>query len=145
MKKLLNMIKGREDYRPVAPICLEEDAAEVFSPGSPDPYMLYEHIVRDGWKDKVPAICHLDGTARLQTVNREENAAIHELLGHYKKLSGVPLLCNTSANFNGRGFFPDVASVMVWDKVNFIWNDDKVFFKKQFHPQRLFSKESVVK
>jgi len=129
MKKLLNEMKGREDYRPVAPICLEENAMEVFNPGVPDPYMLYEHMVRINWKDKVPAICHLDGTARLQTVNKNQNPTIYELLTHYKKLSGIPLLCNTSANFNGRGFFPDIKSVMKWDKANFIWNHGRIYFK----------------
>lgn len=129
MKKLLNEMKGREDYRPVAPICLEENAMEVFNPGVPDPYMLYEHMVRINWKDKVPAICHLDGTARLQTVNKNQNPAIYELLTHYKKLSGIPLLCNTSANFNGQGFFPDIKSVMKWGKANFIWNNSRIYFK----------------
>ena len=129
MKKLLNEMKGREDYRPVAPICLEENAMEVFDPGVPDPYMLYEHMVRINWKDKVPAICHLDGTARLQTVNENQNPTIYELLTHYKKLSGIPLLCNTSANFNGKGFFPDIKSVMKWGKANFIWNNGRMYFK----------------
>jgi len=129
MKKLLNEMKGREDYRPVAPICLEENAMEVFEPGMPDPYMLYEHMVRTDWKDKVPAICHLDGTARLQTVNQNQNPTIYELLTHYKKLSGIPLLCNTSANFNGKGFFPDIESVMKWGKTNFIWNNGRIYFK----------------
>lgn len=140
MKKILNKVKGREDYRPVAPICLEENAAEVFDPGMPDPYMLYEHIVRKDWKDKVPAICHLDGTARLQTVNKDQNAAIHELLTHYKELSGIPLLCNTSANFNGRGFFPNVKSVMQWDKVNFIWNQGRIYFRKDSPYSKKLSK-----
>jgi carbamoyltransferase len=110
---------------------MEEDASQIFSPGYPDPYMLFEHRVREEWKDQVPAICHLDGTARLQTVNRKENAFIYELLTEYKKLSGIPLLCNTSANFNGSGFFPDVKSVMEWDKVNFIWSAGKLYFKKE--------------
>lgn len=129
MKKILNKAKDREDYRPVAPICLEEAAPNIFDPGSPDPYMLFEHQVKPGWKDKVPAICHLDGTARLQTVNKNENPVIYELLTHYKKLSGVPLLCNTSANFNGSGFFPDVESAMEWDGVNLIWSAGKLYAK----------------
>lgn len=138
MKTLLNKVKGRESYRPVAPICLEEDAAEIFDPGFPDPYMLYEHKVREDWKDKVPAICHLDGTARLQTVNREQNPHIYELLQHYKKISNIPLLCNTSANLNGKGFFPDVKTVTYWDNVNFIWNNGTLYFKKgSFHPEVL--------
>jgi carbamoyltransferase len=123
MKDLLNKVKGREFYRPVAPICLEADAPEVFMPGTPDPYMLFEHTVKDEWREKVPAIVHLDGSARLQTVNQQENDVIFELLTQYKAITGIPLLCNTSANFKGKGFFPDVQSVMKWDKVNYIWSD----------------------
>ncbi|MBK3648038.1 carbamoyltransferase C-terminal domain-containing protein, partial [Streptomyces sp. MBT33] len=127
MKDLLNEVKEREFYRPVAPICLEESAPEIFSPGTPDPYMLFDHAVREDWKDRVPAVCHLDGTARLQTVNRAENAAVHELLTHYHELSGIPLLCNTSANHKGSGFFPDVRSAMEWGRVRLIWSDGTLF------------------
>ncbi|MEL7004457.1 MAG: carbamoyltransferase N-terminal domain-containing protein, partial [Bacteroidota bacterium] len=65
MKSILNDIKKREDYRPIAPICLESYASEVFDPGTPDPYMLYDHEVRENWRERVAAICHLDNTARL--------------------------------------------------------------------------------
>ncbi|GAA4271396.1 carbamoyltransferase N-terminal domain-containing protein [Aquimarina gracilis] len=130
MKGVLNKIKGREDYRPVAPICIVEDAPQIFSPGTPDPYMLYDHKVRDQWIDKIPAITHLDGTARLQTVSEQDNPEVYGLLQEYKKLSGVPLLCNTSANHSGKGFFPDVQSVMDWGKVNAIWSEGKIYVKK---------------
>ena len=130
MKDMLNQIKGREFYRPVAPICLEDGAPDVFVPGTPDPYMLFEHTVKDEWKDRVPAIVHLDGSARLQTVNEKENDVIFELLTEYKKLTGVPLLCNTSANFKGKGFFPDVQSVMKWDAVNYIWNEGTLYERR---------------
>ncbi|MDO6435465.1 carbamoyltransferase N-terminal domain-containing protein [Flavitalea sp. BT771] len=132
MKKRLNEIKGREQYRPVAPICLEEYAPEVFSPGSPDPFMLFEHFVRKSWKEKVPAICHLDGSARLQTINNNENPVIYRLLRKYFEKSGIPLLCNTSANLNGSGFFPDVRSAMEWNKANLIWSDNKLYVKSTF-------------
>jgi len=128
MKSVLNRIKRREDYRPVAPVCLEEDAARVFDPGTADPFMLYEHRVRGSWKDRVPAIRHLDGTARLQTVTRGGNDVMHQLLCHYKELSGVPLLCNTSANLSGKGFFPDVRSALDWGMVNFVWSDGEIYF-----------------
>ncbi|WP_405888190.1 nodulation protein U [Streptomyces sp. NBC_01136] len=127
MKDLLNEVKDREFYRPVAPICLEEFAPGIFSPGTPDPYMLFDHTVRDSWKDRVPAVCHLDGTARLQTVNRDENEAVFDLLTHYHDLSGIPLLCNTSANLKGSGFFPDVRSAMEWGRVRLIWSDGRLF------------------
>ncbi|MFD2467723.1 carbamoyltransferase N-terminal domain-containing protein [Amycolatopsis silviterrae] len=123
MKTLLNRIKRRESYRPVAPICTEEDAPRFFDPGSPDPYMLYDHRVRPDAVGRIPAVCHLDGTARLQTVSARENAQIHALLRHYEQLSGLPILCNTSANDLGSGFFPDVRSVAEWGQVRHIWSD----------------------
>jgi carbamoyltransferase len=132
MKNVLNRVKDREPYRPVAPICMEEHAHQIFNPGSPDPYMLFDHRVREGWEEKVPAICHLDGTARLQTISQSQNALVYELLSEFKRLSGLPLLCNTSANYNGKGFFPDVKSVMEWGQVNFIWSKGYLYIKKGY-------------
>ncbi len=133
MKELLNKLKKRESYRPVAPICLEEDAPEIFDPGIPDPLMLYDHSVKDSWKKRIPAICHLDDTARLQTINQKDNPEIYELLTEYKKLTGIPVLCNTSANFNGKGFFPDVLSAMQWGRTPFIWNSDFLYVIKGYN------------
>ena len=130
MKVRLNQVKNREEYRPVAPICMEEEAAAIFSPGNSDPYMLFDHKVKPEWMDKVPAICHIDGTARLQTISRDSNPRVYELLAAYKELSGVPVLCNTSANYSGKGFFPDVESVIKWDKVNMVWSNGKLYAKR---------------
>ena len=128
-KDRLNEIKQRESYRPVAPICLEHRAPEVFSPGTPDPYMLFDHDVRDDWKPRVAAICHVDGTARIQTVTEDQNEVVFRLLSHYEELSGVPLLCNTSANFKNKGFFPDVASAMEWGQARYIWSNGRLYTK----------------
>ena len=124
MKQRLNDIKHREDYRPVAPICLEHRAQEIFEPGDPDPYMLFEHDVKPEWKARIPAVCHEDGTARVQTVNREQNPVVFEVLTEFERISGIPLLCNTSANRPGKGFFPDVESAMAWGKVKYIWSNN---------------------
>jgi carbamoyltransferase len=127
MKDRLNDIKQREPYRPVAPICLAHRAPEVFDPGAADPYMLFDHEVRPQWRDRVPAICHLDGTARIQTVTREQEADIFELLTAYERLSGIPLLCNTSANRKGSGFFPDVRSAIDWGRIPRIWSEGRLY------------------
>jgi len=131
MKQVLNRIKSREDYRPVAPICLEEDAVQIFEPGTRDAYMLFDHHVKPEWKERIPAICHLDGTARLETVSEPDNPLMFQLLHEYKKVSGVPLLCNTSANFNGKGFFPDVLSAMQWNQVNYVWSGGYLYEKEE--------------
>jgi carbamoyltransferase len=127
MKNRLNAIKNRADYRPVAPICLEQRAPEVFTPGNPDPYMLFEHRMRPGWAERVPAVVHLDGTARLQTIDKRSTSATSRILEAYAELSGVPVLCNTSANFEGRGFFPDVASAARWGGTRHIWSEDVLY------------------
>jgi len=111
----LNKIKRREDWRPVAPICLEQYADLVFSPGGPEPYMLFEHTVRDEWKHRIPAVVHVDGTARLQTLSKNDpHEELFCVLSHYYYLTSVPVLCNTSANLPGRGFFADLNSAISW-------------------------------
>lgn len=127
MKDELNRIKQREGYRPVSPLCLEDRAREIFDPGTPDPWMLFEHRARPQWVDRIPAVIHLDGTARLQTINPRQNACIAALLTEYEKLSGVPVLCNTSANHHGHGFFPDVRSAADWGGARFIWCDGTLY------------------
>ncbi|MFI9262193.1 carbamoyltransferase N-terminal domain-containing protein [Streptomyces sioyaensis] len=129
MKDLLNEVKDREYYRPVAPICLTEHAPEIFEPGTPDPYMLFDHDVRPEWLQRVPAITHLDGTARLQTVSSQDDPVLAEVLREYHALSGIPVLCNTSANLNGSGFFPDAASVMRWGRTDHVWADGVLYSK----------------
>lgn len=128
-KTMLNDIKAREQFRPVAPICIESRAPQLFDPGTPDPYMLFDHVVRPEWRERIPAVVHIDRTARLQTVNAGQNSLIHNLLVEYEIISGVPLLCNTSANLNGSGFFPDVASAARWGRVNRIWSNGLLYEK----------------
>lgn len=131
MKDRLNQMKGRESYRPIAPICLESSAREIFDPGTRDPYMLFEHQVRGDWAQRIPAVVHLDGTARLQTIESDACRAAR-ILSEYELLSGIPVLCNTSANFNGCGFFPDLASAAKWGKTKYIWADGTMYLNPQF-------------
>ncbi len=130
MKDVLNKVKNREGYRPVSPICMEEKAEGIFNPGIPDPFMLFDHVVREKWLGKIAAVVHLDGTARLQTVSEAQNPNVYMLLQEYEKLSGIPLLCNTSANYKGCGFFPDVESATQWGQVNYVFCDNTLFEKQ---------------
>jgi carbamoyltransferase len=129
MRDRLNAIKGREPFRPVAPICIEHRARQIFSPGKRDPFMLFEHRVRDGWAERIPAVIHLDGTARLQTISESDEPQLFELLTHWERISGVPVLCNTSANNSGCGFFPDAASAARWGGCRFIWVEGQLFVR----------------
>lgn len=130
-KHVLNTIKYRESYRPVAPICIEEKSNVVFEPGGYDPFMIFSHKVRAEWRTRVPAVCHVDGSARLQTVNASQNSIVYTLLKAYELISGIPLLCNTSANFKGSGFFPNVHSATRWGKVNFVWCNNTLYERQE--------------
>ena len=101
MQSKLNEIKDREDFRPVAPVVLESDAPEWFENGSYSPFMLFVYCVRSDKADKIPAVRHVDGTARIQTVNEQQHPQYYSLLKEFKKITGVPVLVNTS--FNTRG------------------------------------------
>jgi len=128
-KDHLNDVKLREHFRPVAPICLEDRAPDIFNPGTPDPYMLFDHQTRAEWRERVPAVVHLDGSARLQTICRHSQHKVAELLVEYETLTGIPLLCNTSANHHGRGFFPSVAAACEWGRVDHVWCDGTMWRK----------------
>jgi hydroxymethyl cephem carbamoyltransferase len=97
----LNEIKCRENFRPIAPICLEEDMGKYFSPATPSPYMLeFRKVV----SKLIPAVTHVDLSARPQSVSSNQNEDLHTLLINFKEITGISVLCNTSLNFNGRGF-----------------------------------------
>ncbi|MBI2057840.1 MAG: hypothetical protein HYT63_02560 [Candidatus Yanofskybacteria bacterium] len=99
MKDKLNMqVKHRESFRPFAPACLEEYASEYFELSCPSPFMLLIAKVK---KDNVPAITHIDGTARVQTVNAKQNPKFYSLIKEFQKLTGVPVVLNTSFNDSG--------------------------------------------
>jgi hydroxymethyl cephem carbamoyltransferase len=101
MRDRLNAIKQRESYRPIAPVCLEEDASDLFGVPTQSPYMLFFHRVRD---PNLRAVTHIDGSARVQTVSSQQNAQLHALLSAFKAISGKGVLCNTSLNFHRKGF-----------------------------------------
>jgi carbamoyltransferase len=104
----LNEVKGREQFRPVAPMVLEERAAEIFSGGPvPSPFMLFTHDVAEGWLDRIPAVVHVDGTARIQTVTDERVPRIARLLRAFERRTGVPVVVNTSLNTAGRPMVDD--------------------------------------
>lgn len=105
MQSRLNELKDREDFRPVAPMVIEERAHEWFDAkgrqGIHAPYMLFVFDVLGEREDQIPAVRHIDGTARVQTVNSMETPLLHDLLRAFEERTGVPVLVNTS--FNTRG------------------------------------------
>jgi carbamoyltransferase len=103
----MNDIKGREQFRPVAPMVLESRAHEVFEGPFPSPYMLFTHRVRPEWRNRIPAVVHVDGTARVQTVRPDDDPLVAALLEGVAARTGVPVLVNTSLNTAGRPMVDD--------------------------------------
>jgi carbamoyltransferase len=98
----MNALKGREEFRPVAPMVLADRAAEIFDGVQPSPYMLFVHRVRPGWVDRIPAAVHVDGTARIQTVSDADEPLVAAMLRAFERRTGVPVVVNTSFNTAGR-------------------------------------------
>jgi carbamoyltransferase len=104
----LNAVKGREEFRPVAPMVLVDRAPAIFGRGPiPSPYMLFVHDVDPRWRDRIPAVVHVDGTARIQTVDRDESPLVARLLEAFEQRTGLPLVVNTSLNTTGRPMVDD--------------------------------------
>jgi carbamoyltransferase len=103
----LNDVKGREQFRPVAPMVLEERAGELFEGPLPSPYMLFTHRVRPEWTERLSAVVHVDGTARIQTVDRRAEPLVARMLDAFEARTGVPVVVNTSLNTAGRPMVDD--------------------------------------
>ena len=98
MQQRLNDIKDREDFRPVAPVVLEEEAGRWFVNAGISPFMLFVYEVAPDKAARIPAVRHVDGTARIQTINRRQNPLYYDLLKGFQERTGVPVLVNTSFN-----------------------------------------------
>ena len=104
----MNDVKGREQFRPVAPMVLAERARDIFSRGPvPSPYMLFVHDVATEWRDRIPAVVHVDGTARIQTVDAADDPLVARMLAQFEKRTGLPVVVNTSLNTAGRPMVDD--------------------------------------
>ena len=101
MKDILNAkIKRRESFRPFAPAILREEVAEWFETDDDVPFMMQVFQIRPKYREMIPAVTHVDGTGRLQTVHKETNPRFYRLLEQFRELSGIPLVLNTSFNEN---------------------------------------------
>ena len=102
MKDLVNSkVKKRESFRPYAPAILEERAGEFLKLQNSSPFMLLAHLVREEKKRLIPAVTHIDGTARVQTVSKDTNPKFWQLIKEFENISGIPVILNTSFNLRG--------------------------------------------
>jgi carbamoyltransferase len=101
-QRRMNNVKGREQFRPIAPMVRAERFDDIFEGVYPSPYMLFVHGVKPGWRDRIPAVTHVDGTARVQTVHAESEPLVAAMLAEFERLTGLPVVVNTSLNTAGR-------------------------------------------
>jgi hydroxymethyl cephem carbamoyltransferase len=130
MRARLNGIKRREPFRPIAPVCLEDDAHQLFDLGRPSPHMLYVSRARSS---ALGAVTHVDGSARVQTVNAGQHPALHRLLRAFRERTGFGVLCNTSLNFQGAGFINRTSDLLRYARDNGLdgFVIDGVLFKRE--------------
>jgi carbamoyltransferase len=137
MKDILNSrVKHRQPFRPFAPIVLKERADEIFLGPGDSPYMLMAKHVAPEWKDRIPAIVHVDGTARVQTVDEASNPTLYRLLKEFDALTGVPVLVNTSFNIKGEPIVEtpeDAINCFLGTGIDYLILHDTVMSKKALH------------
>jgi len=101
MKDILNLkIKRRESFRPFAPSVLREAVPEWFEQDAEVPFMMQVFQIREAQRPRIPAVTHVDGSGRLQTVSRDTNPRYHRLIDAFREQTGVPMVLNTSFNEN---------------------------------------------
>ena len=113
IKDKVNRIKQRELFRPFAPVVLEEFASEWFDMDFASPYMQY--TVKCKYPEKIPSVVHVDGTSRVQTVNRDQHPGLHMVLRKFYWETGVPVLLNTSLNIKGQPLLNDHNDIKIWN------------------------------
>ena len=112
IKDKVNLIKQRENFRPFAPVIMEECAKEWFEMDFVSPYMQY--AVKCKKPDLIPSVVHVDGTSRVQTVNREQHRGLWRVLNKFYQQTGVPVLLNTSLNIKGKPLLNDKNDIIDW-------------------------------
>jgi carbamoyltransferase len=137
MKDILNKrVKHRQAFRPFAPIVLAERVDEIFEGAEESPFMLLVKAVRPEWRDRIPAIVHVDGTARIQTVREDTNERLYRLLKEFEALTGVPVLLNTSLNVRGEPIVEtpaDAVACFLGTGLDYLALHDVLIGKNWFH------------
>jgi carbamoyltransferase len=114
IKDKVNLIKQRELFRPFAPVVMAEHASEWFDMNYESPYMQFTPKCLK--PDIIPSVVHIDGTSRVQTVNRKQHPGLYNVLKKFYNITGVPILLNTSLNIKGQPLLNDEIDVNLWEK-----------------------------
>ena len=147
MKNILNTkVKHREHFRPFAPVIIEEDVHEYFEiDKDEEPFMLFDYPFKEDKKKLVPGVVHVDGTGRLQTISREENPLYYGVIKEFEKLSGVPILINTSFNIRGEPIVctpEDAYKCMMGTGIDYLVLD-KFLIKREDNPKDIWDSEKI--
>jgi len=152
MQEILNQkVKHREKFRPFAPVVCEDDALRYFDCDQPIPeptdYMLMVYPVKKEWRKKIPAVTHVDGSGRLQTIRRVQNPIYYDLVKEFGKLSGIPILINTSFNIRGEPIVctpHDAYKCMMGTGIDYLVMG-KYLIKREDNPKDKWDSETVAK
>jgi carbamoyltransferase len=140
-------VKFREDFRPFAPSVLTEDASLYFDCDYDSPHMLLTSPVRPEWRDAIPAVVHLDGSARIQTASREHNPLYYRLIEAFKQRSGLGLLLNTSLNKRGMPIVEtpeDAVMLFLYSGIDILFIDDFAVHKPSDFDVRITEFQKLV-
>jgi len=152
MKEILNQkVKHREKFRPFAPVVCEDDALKYFECDVPVPeptdFMLMVYPIKKQWHKKIPAVTHVDGSGRLQTIRRHQNALYYDLIKEFGRMSGIPILINTSFNIRGEPIACtpyDAYKCMMGTGIDYLIID-KFLVKRKDNPQDMWDSEKYAK
>ncbi len=152
MQDILNVkVKHREKYRPFAPVICIDDADKYFECDNPIPYaadyMLVVYPIKKEKRKLIPAVTHVDGTGRLQVIRREQNSKYYDLIKEFGKLSGVPILINTSFNIRGEPIVCtpyDTYRCMMGTEIDYLVMG-KYLIKRSDNPQHMWDSEEYAK
>jgi carbamoyltransferase len=114
IKDKVNLIKQREKFRPFAPVIMEECVKEWFEMDFTSPYMQY--AVKCKKPELIPSVVHIDGTSRVQTVNKNQHKGLWRVLNKFYQQTGVPILLNTSLNIKGQPLINDKNDIIDWQQ-----------------------------
>ncbi len=134
--KLNKRVKHRQAFRPFAPVVLAEKSDEIFEGDTESPFMLIVKRVRPEWKHRIPAIVHVDGTARVQTVRQDQNERLYGLLKEFEAITGVPVLLNTSLNVKGEPIVEtphDAVACFLGTGIDYLALDKRLVAKNRMH------------
>jgi len=152
MQEILNQkVKHREKFRPFAPVVCEDDASKYFECDNPIPkptgYMLMVYPVIKKWHKKIPAVTHIDGSGRLQTIRRDQNNLYYDLIKEFGKLSSIPILINTSFNIRGEPIVCtpyDAYKCMMGTEIDYLVMG-KFLIKREDNPKDIWNSEKYAK